>query len=219
MAFSATLLSISCTPVLEEAGEAVPVVVEVGQGLAERGLGRHARAELEAPFAQLLEHRCAVAQAHLVAHLGRLVADAPLDGIQGLDEAGRLEQAARLVRWFGRQLVRVDAQRLEPVEEVASGVREAEQALDGVGLHHRVVALVAVGVQVAGEVAEQARGHGAGARRMVVEQHDGPCARAADLAPQPGLVLRRAAGLIEHLRGGLVHVDVAAREHLIAQPS
>ena len=71
--------------VVTEAGQGVPLVVEVAQGLAQGGGGQHLGAGVVEPGAQCIEHRDGLGLPGAQALVGRLVADAAFDGVEGLD--------------------------------------------------------------------------------------------------------------------------------------
>jgi len=203
--------------IVEEASEARPMREQVGECLTERGLGRHLGAGDHGPGVQALEQRAGLGLTHGVSLFGRAAPDPSLDGVDVAEVAQGGQQSFRLLWRFGGQLVRVDAHRLQGIDEVAARVGEAQHADDSPLGGELVVAGVGVGLQIAGEALEQALGDGAAARGVVVEQHHRPLAGARNLHPHVRGGLRALARLLEHLHGGLVAVDVGALEQALAQ--
>lgn len=132
--------------VLAVAKEPVPVPVEISQRFAERSARHDLRQSFHQPGAQLIQHRHTVGLPRDQALSRCLLADAMFNRIQMSDEAKRLQRPARLIGWFGRQLVRVQAECLERLDEVTSGMGKAIQRGDAVGGNDSVIAGVAVGL-------------------------------------------------------------------------
>lgn len=134
------------------------MIVEVGERLAERAAGQDFRARLVEPGTQRRQYRKAFHLPHRVAFIGRLLPDPALDGVERLNEAERLERAARLRRRFCGKLVQIELETLQHIDKTPPRVRPTEQARQSLLGDHRVVTGMPVGVKRAGEAREQTFG-------------------------------------------------------------
>lgn len=107
--------------------------------------------------------------------------------------------------------------RFDRIGEAPPGMGHTTDADDGVLADHRVVALIAVRLQIPRVAGQQTPGHRTAWERVIVIQHDRPIRRSAALHPQGRLRLRTLAGLLEHLHRGLVHLYDVVAKHLVAQ--